>query len=129
MDLSEAAVNMATEQGTLANQATGQLDLNDVRLAIGALSQSHRHLRERVERALEGLDDIGALMHRLAAFSALVDDVEAFTDRIPALLRGLANDPMIGMFAAGPAMKLADEFEAHMAQRARQRMTPPAIEG
>lgn len=127
MEISEAAAHMAREQA-IASQMRGGDDLNDVRLAIGALSNSHRELRGQLERVVEGLDDLGALMSRMAALSELLDDVEAFGARVPALLRDLANDPMIGMFAAGPANQLADTFEAHMAERAKLRANPPAIE-
>lgn len=124
-DLSDAAVKLAD----LPPPKRSADELNDIRLALGALSNSHRDLRQRLESVVDGLDDVGALMHRVVAFSTFLDDIEAFGERIPALLRGLADDPMIGMFAAGPATKLADEWETFMAQRADQRANPPAIEG
>lgn len=127
MEISEAAAHMAREQA-IASQMRGGEDLNDVRLALGALSNSHRELRGQVERVVDGLDDVTALMTRLAGISALLEDVEAFAPRIPALLRSLGDDPMIGMFVGGPAANLANELEQHLADRATARANPPAIE-
>lgn len=105
-----------------------QLDLNDIRLAIGTLVNGQRDLAERLEKAVERLDDIGALLTRTAALSALLEDVESFGAQIPGLLRRVADDPMIGMFVSGPVNSVADEFEAHLAQRAKARASAPEIE-
>lgn len=103
-------------------------DLNDIRLALGALTNLARELDRKHTQILERLDDLGAFMARAVALSELLDDLEALTAELPAALRSLQSDPMLGMMLGGPAAQMADQLEAFLAERRDRRAAPPAIE-
>jgi hypothetical protein len=108
---------------------TEQLDLNDIRAALGAIVNNTRDLNERLESVAERLDDLGVFLARSAEFSEFLNDVEGFIrSSLPAQLRKVGEDPMIGMFAGPHAGALADQLEAFFAERAQRRASPPAIE-
>lgn len=97
-------------------------DLNDIRMALGAISRNIMSVNEK-------LDDQGATLSRLAELADTLGDVEALiTDRLPEALRRISVDPMMGMMFGTQAAELADAIEQAMADRKRRRQMAPPIE-
>lgn len=105
-----------------------QLDLNDIRAALGAVHNMCKGLVEKVNQLGERMDDVGAIAARTVRVDQAVADVEDMLASIAPALRKIADDPMVGPFA-GPSLKeMADDIESGLAGRRAARANPPAIE-
>lgn len=126
-----------------------QIDINDVRAAVGALTHATRdwdeqltalrESQEETQRAMaehldvlrdirESLHDLTAVAARSARLELLVDDAEAIVNGLPDLLRKASGDPTIGMLV-GPALEdLAGDLEEALRVHRARRAGPPVIE-
>lgn len=104
------------------------VDDNDIRATIGAVHNAVKGLREDVEGLRESLDDIGAMAARAARLAEVVDLAESLMDELPALIRRLADDPALGMMMGPTIYGLADDVERSIAERRARRAGPPAVE-
>lgn len=99
-------------------------DLNDVRLALGALQNAMRNLTEQVE-------DITAFISRVRAVEDLAVYAERTLAELPALLDAMTGqierDPMLGMIVGPHLRTLVAALNAGHARR-RAGDGPPAIE-
>lgn len=105
-----------------------QLDLNDIRAALGAVHNMCKDLVEKVDALGERMDDIGAVAARTVRVDQAVADVEDMVMTLPSALRKLANDPMVAPFGGHALSEMADDIEAGMQARRAARSAPPAIE-
>lgn len=103
-------------------------DFNDIRLALGTLVTGQHALIDYVERIGERLDDVTALAARTAAFSELLDDLETIVSTLPAGIRKLAQDPMIGTMVGPQVEEIAQGIDDALAFRRTRRAAAPGIE-
>lgn len=105
-----------------------QLDLNDIRLTLGTIHGNVKRMAEQLDRLTEKVDDYGALAATSARIVALVDDAETTLGQFPGALRGLAEDPTIGMFLGDPLRQLAADLESVQKAARERRTAAPEIE-
>jgi hypothetical protein len=98
-----------------------QLDLNDVRAAIGAIHNNVKALNEK-------MDDVGALAARCVRLEEFLEDAEGLLAELPRNLRSIAADPMLAAILGGPLGEFADDIERNLVERKARRAAPPPIE-